>query len=111
MAKKNISISGSVEFTRFYKSLGKTNPIKNQLDEAMDLLKKDPTIGNRIQTNLWPKKYMRKYGIINNLYRYRVASNWRVIYTILGKPDGLVCVILEALDHKNYDVLFGYKTS
>ena len=100
MAKKNISVSGSAEFTRFYKSLGKTDPLKNQLDEAMDLLKKDPTMGNRIKTNLWPKKYMRKYDI-NNLYRYRAGSNWRVIYTVLGKPDGLICVILDALDHKN----------
>lgn len=110
MAKKNIIVSGSVEFTRFYKSLGKTDPLKSQLDEAMDLLKKDPVIGNRIQTSLWPKKYVKKYGI-NILYRYRVGSNWRIIYTVLGKPDGLVCVILEVLDHKNYDNLFGYKTS
>ena len=110
MTKKNISVSGSVEFTRLYKSLGKTDPLKNQLDEAMDLLKKDPTIGNRITANLWPKKYVRKYGV-NNLFRYRVGSNWRVIYTVLSKPDGLVCVILDALDHKNYDLLFGYKAS
>lgn len=40
-----------------------------------------------------------------------IKEKTRVIYTILGKPDGLVCVILEALDHKNYDILFGYKTS
>jgi mRNA-degrading endonuclease RelE of RelBE toxin-antitoxin system len=110
VTKKNITVSGSVEFTKFYKSLGKTDPLKIQLDETMDLLKKDPTIGNRIKTNLWPKKYMRKFGI-NNLYRYRVGTNWRVIYTILGKSDGLVCVILDMLDHKNYDILFGYKTS
>jgi mRNA-degrading endonuclease RelE of RelBE toxin-antitoxin system len=110
VVKRHVNVSGSVEFTRFYRSLEKTDTLKNQLDETLDLLKKDPTVGNRIKNNLWPRRYVRKYGI-NNLYRYRIGSNWRVIYTVLGTSEGIVCVILDVLDHKNYDILFGYKTS
>ena len=108
--KKRIIVCGSKEFTKFYKHLEKNNPLKHRLDDAMDLLKKNPNAGNRIKTNLWPAKYIKKYDI-NNLYRYSMGSNWRLIYTILGETASINCVILEALDHKNYDTLFGYKTS
>ena len=110
MSKKNIGVSGSKEFTAFYKSLEPNDPIKKNIDDAMDLLKQNPTIGDRIPEKLWPNKYIKKYGI-NNLFRYSLRSNWRMIYTIMGYSNEIVCSILEVLDHKNYDILFGYKTS
>jgi len=103
-------VSGSKEFTKFFKGLKKEDPLRQKLDDAMDLLKKDPNTGNRIKARLWPAKYIKKYAI-NNLYRYPLGSNWRMIYTITGQVDAINCIILEVLDHKNYDKLFGYKTS
>jgi len=110
LSKKNISVLGSKEFTAFYKSLKPNDPLKKNIDEAMDLLKQNPAIGDRIPEKLWPKKYIKKYDI-NNLFRYSLGSNWRMIYTIVGDSNQMVCAILEVLDHKNYDILFGYKTS
>lgn len=108
--KTNIIVSGSNDFIKFYRELEKKGQLKQKLDDAMDLLKKNPNAVNRIKTKLWPAKYTKKYGI-NNLYRYSLGSNWRMLYTIIGQPDAINCVILEVLDHKNYDNLFGYKTS
>lgn len=108
--KSNIIISGSKDFAKFYSNLPKTVPLKKHLDDAMDLLKKNPSTGNRIKTKMWPVKYIKKYDI-NNLYRYSLGSGWRMIYTIIGQQDRLNCIILEVLDHRNYDKLFGYKTS
>ncbi len=76
----------------------------------MDQLKKKPTMGDRIQTQLFPAKYVRKYGI-RNLYRCPLDSNYRMLYTLVSKSDTIYCVILEVLAHKEYDKLFGYKTS
>ena len=110
MSKKNIGVVGSKEFSAFYKSLKPNNPLQKNINDAMDLLKQNPTIGHRIAEKLWPKKYIQKYGI-NNLFRYSLGSNWRMIYTIVGDSNEMVCSILEVLDHKSYDILFGYKTS
>lgn len=108
--KNNIIVSGSKDFAKFYSNLPKTSPLKAQLDNAMDLLKKNPSTGNRIKTRMWPAKYVKKYNI-NNLYRYSLGSGWRMIYTIIGQQDRLDCVILGVMDHRSYDKMFGYKTS
>lgn len=84
--------------------------LKRHLDEALDSLKEHPTIGDKIEKRLWPKKYVRKYGV-NNLFRYAIGSDRRMIYTIVGSGENITCVILELLTHKEYDEIFGYKTT
>jgi mRNA-degrading endonuclease RelE of RelBE toxin-antitoxin system len=64
--------------------------------------------GQKIPKNLWPKYYVQKYDI-NNLWRLRLDDYWRMIYTIMGTQVRIVTVILEVLDHKEYDKRFGYK--
>lgn len=110
MSKKNIVVSGTKDFVEFYKGLKPNEQLKKYINEAMDLLKSDPTIGDRIEKQLWPKEYRRKYGI-NNLFRYQLPSGYRMIYTIIGDSSKIVCLIIEVLPHKEYDKLFGYKTS
>ena len=110
MTEKRIGVSGSKDFTRFYKNLDPDEELKNYIDKAMDSLKESPSIGNKIQNKLWPKGYVKKYGI-NNLWRYSLGSNWRMIYTILSNGKDITCVILEVLTHVEYDERFGYQTS
>jgi hypothetical protein len=75
---KEITVSGSKEFTKFYLKLESNDSLKKSLDNAMDLLKKNPNAGNMIKTRLWPDKYTKKYKI-NNLYRFALGSKWRII--------------------------------
>lgn len=110
MTNKKISVRGSKDFAQFYQSLPSANDLKQVIDNAMDLLKTNPLAGNRIEKKLWPKQYKRKYAI-TNLYRYRLSSNYRMIYTIVSDENETVCSILEVLDHKTYDKIFGYATS
>jgi len=77
------------------------------INRAMDDLKKDCFCGIRIQNNHWPKKYVQKYGI-NSLYKYDLPNGWRLIYTIRGSEIEIVAVILEWMNHKEYDRRFGY---
>jgi mRNA-degrading endonuclease HigB of HigAB toxin-antitoxin module len=110
MSRESISVNGTKEFVAFYSSLIESSPIKKKLDDVMNQLKKKPIMGDRIQIRLFPVKYVRKYGI-RNLYRCPLGSNYRMLYTLVSKHDAIYCVILEVLTHKEYDVLFGYKTS
>ncbi len=110
MSKKNVVVSGSKDFAKFYKNLDVKNELKKHIDEALDLIKSCPTAGDKLEKQLWPKDYINKYGI-NNLFRYQLPSGYRMIYTIMGDSKQIVCSILDVLNHKDYDKLFGYKTS
>lgn len=110
MPKKNIAVSGTKDFIKFYEELKPSEQLKKHVDKAIDLLKSNSMIGNRIEKQLWPRKYLRKYGI-NNLFRYQLPLGFRMIYTIIADSNKIICVIIEVLSHKEYDEIFGYKTS
>lgn len=77
------------------------------IDRAMDDLKRDPSCGTKIPKRLWPKIYVRKYGI-TNLWKYDLPNGWRVIYTIEVDKIKVVNIILEWFDHKEYNRRFNY---
>ncbi len=107
MSKKRIGVYGSKDFVKFYNTLEFTNELKRHIEQAVDLLADNPIAGNRIEKHLWPKKYIRKYGI-NNLFRYQLPSGYRMIYTLIGESKEIICLIIAVLSHKEYDETFGY---
>jgi hypothetical protein len=77
------------------------------INRAIQDLKKNPTCCTKIQKNLWPKEYMKKYEI-TNLWKYDLPNGWRLIYTIHTNEIMILKVILEWFDHKNYERRFNY---
>lgn len=77
------------------------------INRAIDDLKENPFVGIRIAKKLWPKEYLQKYGI-NNLWKYDLPNAWRLLYTIKGDSVKIIAVILEWMDHKNYEKKFKY---
>jgi len=100
-------VGGTNEFRTYFKSLSDTDPLKKELREAFMVLKEDCLSGQKIQRDKWPPVYVKKYQI-NNLWRYALQSGWRLIYTIIGEPDGLVVSVLEVFSHKDYEERFEY---
>lgn len=79
-----------------------------RLSEAFEELKKNPMTGIKIPGSLWPKIYIKKYGI-TNLRKYDMQNGWRIIYTVRGNCVEVVAVILEWFSsHKEYEKRFGY---
>ena len=78
------------------------------LEKAITDLKCDPLSGIKIPSRLWPKEYVRKYGI-DNLRKYNLPRGWRVVYTIVGDEIEVISVLLEWFDHKDYGRRFGYQ--
>ena len=76
-------------------------------DRAIKDLKKEPLCGTNVQKRLWPKEYIKQYGI-TNLWKYDLPNGWRLIYTIKSDEVSIVSVILEWFDHKGYDKRFHY---
>ena len=84
--------------------------ILNSIKKKVDLIKVNPHYGDPISKKLIPKEYIEKYGI-TNLFRVELSNYWRMLYTL---TDGesvieIIAFVLNIVDHKEYDKLFGYK--
>ena len=80
------------------------------LNRAMDDLLTNPLCGIKIPSKLQPKEYVQKYQI-DNLRKYDLPNSWRLLYTLRGNEVEIISVLIEWLNHKDYDRTFGYKTS
>jgi len=77
------------------------------IDGAMDDMKKNPSCGIKIPKKLWPRVYIQKYKI-TNLWKYDLPNGWRLIYTINTDEIKILSIILEWLNHKEYERKFKY---
>ncbi|MFH1420460.1 MAG: hypothetical protein ABIG30_00670 [Candidatus Aenigmatarchaeota archaeon] len=77
------------------------------LQRAIEDLKKNPLVGVNVPKNLLPKEYIKKFRI-DNLRKYNLPDAWRLLYSLKGTEVLIMCVILEWLDHKNYEKRFKY---
>jgi hypothetical protein len=77
------------------------------LKRAFEDIEKNPSGFIHVPKNLIPKEYIRKYGI-DNLWKYDLPNGWRLLYSLSKDKVLLLAIILEWLDHKNYERRFGY---
>lgn len=77
------------------------------VERVIEMLKKDPFKGEQIRKKMMPKSYIRKYGI-DNLWRIELSNYWRMLYTIKGGSIEIINFILDIVDHKKYNKIFGY---
>ena len=79
------------------------------IGKGIEKLKQNHEAGQKIPRQMWPKYYVQKYGV-NNLWRLQLDDFWRMIYTLTKEEKvELVAVILEVMDHNDYNKRFGYK--
>jgi hypothetical protein len=75
---------------------------------ALDVIKGDMLVGDKIEKKKWPRIYVRKYKIYS-LFRMETGKGTRLTYTILAENKKKVVVVLEFFSsHKEYERRFGY---
>ena len=77
------------------------------LVKAFQDIEKNAFCGIQIPKKLIPKEYIKKYGA-KNLWKYNLSNAWRLLYSIEGGDFKVISIILEWLDHKNYERRFKY---
>ena len=108
MAKRKPSCVKAVRYVADYvTSLGSDSPFRQMIDEALDMLKENMFVGESIEKKKSPKIYIQKYDI-TSLYKYNLDKSHRLIYTIVADSPGVSVVVLEILNHKEYEKRFGY---
>ena len=83
----------------------------NAIKQKVELIKENPHYGDPIAKKLFPKEYIRKYGI-TNLFRIELPNYWRILYTLTDSETKIkiIAFVLDIIDHKDYNKKFGYKS-
>ena len=77
------------------------------INQAIDNIEKNAFCGIQIPKNRIPREYTSKYGA-TNLWKYDLPNAWRLIYTIRGGKAIVISVVLEWMNHKEYERRFNY---
>ena len=93
-------------FEELIKGKFEDKKLKKFIDRAIGDLKENPLCGIKIQRKLWPKDYLKNQ--IDSLWKYNLPGAWRLIYTIKGNDVMIISIILEWMNHKNYERKFNY---
>lgn len=83
--------------------------IINSLNKKIEILKNDKNYGQPIAKRLIPEFYVQKYNI-RNLFRLELPNFWRVLYTVDNDEIEIIAIIIDIVDHKEYNKKFNYKT-
>ena len=81
--------------------------LKKFIDRALQDIKENPFCGIQIPKKLIPKEYAVKFNA-KNLWKYNLPDAWRLIYSIEGGEIVIITIILEWMNHKEYERRFGY---
>ena len=74
------------------------------IKQKSELIKANPFYGDNISKKKIPVSYH-----VQNLWRAELTGYWRMLYTIKGDQIEIICFVLDILDHKSYDKIFGYR--
>jgi Txe/YoeB family toxin of Txe-Axe toxin-antitoxin module len=108
MIKPSKVVFVSKELEDSFDSLSENDPVKKSIIRAIKGLRVNAFAGIQIPRRLFPKEYVRKYGI-KNLWKYNLYRGWRLLYTVTGANEvELISAILEWFDHKEYQRRFKY---
>ena len=75
------------------------------LKNKEELLKLNPDYGDHIPRKYIKKETIEKYGT-DSLWRIEIYNYWRAIYTLRGTEVEVLALILDVLNHDNYNKLF-----
>ncbi|KKL71509.1 hypothetical protein LCGC14_2094170 [marine sediment metagenome] len=114
---KDVRVIFSPEAKEVYEYLNRESPnsktertILKSVTQKIGFIKTNPHYGNPVSKNKIPKEYKSKYGNIN-LFRVELPNFWRMLYTLTEGETKIeiIAFVLDIIDHKTYDKMFGYK--
>jgi len=103
-------VFGDEKLEKEFKELDslKQKELHEQLKKAFKNLEEDVFCGIQIPKRLIPKEYEQRFGKLFNLWKYNLPDAWRLVYTIKNDKVQVLSVVLEWMDHKEYERRFNY---
>tara|TARA_Y100000294_G_scaffold144689_1_gene139726 strand:- start:181 stop:549 length:369 start_codon:yes stop_codon:yes gene_type:complete len=119
--KKEVAVEFDKEAYKEYRELqdlvaqgkrAKQKPTYEQLLSSINTslrnIKANPYYGDLIPRKYISKATVNKYGT-GKIFRVELVGFWRLLYTVIGEKAKIIAFILEYMDHKKYNKVFGYK--
>ncbi len=78
-----------------------------EIENALNKIRQDAFFGRNVKKNLIPKELIQRYNI-NNLWIYNLRKDWRLLYTITNNEVEVLAIVLDWMDHKDYEKLFKF---
>jgi len=78
-----------------------------QLVAALERIETNAFAGIQIPKRLIPDYYLRQHPL-RNLWKYDLAGGSRLLYSVEHQDQGVVAIVVEWLDHKEYERRFKY---
>jgi len=78
-----------------------------EIENALVKIRQDAFFGRNVKKNLIPKELKDKYGI-DNLWIYNLRKDWRLFYSITNNEIEVLAIVLDWMNHKDYEKLFGF---
>jgi hypothetical protein len=86
--------------------------VERSLLRQAALLSSDPSAGTFISLQRVPKKtrdmWRARIGEFESLFKLDLPAGWRTIYTVLTCDETCSVLVIEVVDHKEYELLMGY---
>ncbi len=92
---------------RVLKKIKPDSKRRKWLMNAKQVLKGNPEIGDKISPKRTPRYYKNKYGVLF-VFRYPTPEAHRIIYIIKKVKGNKHVIIVDFLNHTEYDKRFGY---
>lgn len=81
--------------------------LKSFIERAFEDICKNPFCGIQIPKRLIPQDYIKKFSI-KNVWKYNLPNAWRLVYSLESTNIYVLSIVLEWLDHKEYERRFSY---
>ncbi len=97
-----------INLKKSFEELLSTDPrLYKEIEKALNDICKDHSCGRNVKKKLIPKDLIRKYEI-RNLWIYNLRRDWRLLYSIGRDEVEILAIILDWMNHKEYERLFKF---
>jgi hypothetical protein len=103
--EKVVFVDESLE--KSFGKLDESDSLRKGLMKAIKEVQENCFAGRNVKKELIPKELIRKYNL-NNLWIYNLPDGWRMLYVLTSSEIRIIAVVLNWMDHKDYERLFKF---
>jgi len=78
-----------------------------EIEKALKDIRENMHCGRNVKKKLIPKELIKKHSI-NNLWIYNLRKDWRLLYSIANDEIDILALVLDWMNHKDYERLFKF---
>ncbi len=94
-------------FKRLQDGTSEEKALAQQLATAFINIENNAFCSIQIPKRQIPNRYLSKYNI-HNLWKYDLPGAWRLLYSVENQEVIIVAIIIEWMNHKEYEKKFNY---